>query len=236
MDSTAVLKRSFIASIMLLIFFGFYVTQYSTLFVQSNGLNRYAESIAINIPTRGRNDSEIQPNTTISPHVGGVHIDLDVLVLTVDEMYDRLVLITAFSDNHYKEAMGYIGTAQKYMPGKRIIVYDLGLSNTNKRKRQESDEVRKLCDVKLRRFPFNNYPQHFKNLKTYAWKPVIINDMSETQIEMDDSQRILVFGEDPSQISILIDANIVLNNIRSFPYCAIVFYFALHYRPQFGIP
>ncbi|XP_071853015.1 uncharacterized protein [Apostichopus japonicus] len=169
MDSTAVLKRSFIASIMLLIFFGFYVTQYSTLFVQSNGLNRYAESIAINIPTRGRNDSEIQPNTTISPHVGGVHIDLDVLVLTVDEMYDRLVLITAFSDNHYKEAMGYIGTAQKYMPGKRIIVYDLGLSNTNKRK------VRKLCDVKLRRFPFNNYPQHFKNLKTYAWKPVIIN-------------------------------------------------------------
>ncbi|PIK59010.1 hypothetical protein BSL78_04037 [Apostichopus japonicus] len=130
MDSTAVFKRSFIASIMLLIFFGFYVTQYSTLFVQSNGLNRYAESIAINIPTRGRNDSEIQPNTTISPHVGGVHIDLDVLVLTVDEMYDRLVLITAFSDNHYKEAMGYIGTAQKYMPGKRIIVYDLGLSNT----------------------------------------------------------------------------------------------------------
>ncbi|XP_071853018.1 uncharacterized protein [Apostichopus japonicus] len=169
MDSTAVLKRSFIASIMLLIFVGFNVTQYSTSSVQSNDFNRYAESIAINIPTRGRNDSEIQPNTTIAPHVGGVHIDLDVSVLTVDEMYDRLVLITAFSDNHYKEAMGYIGTAQKYMPGKRIIVYDLGLSNTMKRK------VRKLCDVKLRRFPFNNYPQHVKNLQSYAWKPVIIN-------------------------------------------------------------
>ncbi|XP_071853019.1 uncharacterized protein [Apostichopus japonicus] len=169
MDSTAVLKRSFIASIMLLIFVGFYVTQYSTLIVPSNDFNRYAESIVINIPIRGRNDSEIQPNTTIPPHVGGVHIDLDVSVLTVDEMYDRLVLITAFSDNHYKEAMGYIGTAQKYMPGKRIIVYDLGLSNTIKRK------VGKLCDVELRRFPFNNYPQHVKNLQSYAWKPVIIN-------------------------------------------------------------
>ncbi|XP_071853026.1 uncharacterized protein [Apostichopus japonicus] len=170
MDSSIVLKQCFIASTVMLFFVGFYVTQYSSLAVQSNGLIR-SESIphVRGIPTYEIHDVKVRPNTTIPPQDGVGSIDLDVSLPSVDEMYDRLVLIAAFSDNHYKEAMGYIGTAQKHMPGKRIIVYDLGLSNALQQK------VRQLCDVELRRFPFNNYPDHVRKLHSFAWKPIIIN-------------------------------------------------------------
>ena len=36
-------------------------------------------------------------------------------------------IVTAFSDNHYKEALDLIGSIQTHMPSKSIIVYDLGL-------------------------------------------------------------------------------------------------------------
>ncbi|XP_071853201.1 uncharacterized protein [Apostichopus japonicus] len=127
---------------------GFVLWQHSTVIIQSIG----------------GNNSRFVP----SP-IRYSDIDVDVSVPSIDELYDRLVLITAFSDNHYNEAMGYIGTAQKYMPGKRIVVYDLGLST------KKQHEVKRLCNVELRMFNFNDYPKHVSDLLTYAWKAIIIN-------------------------------------------------------------
>ncbi|KAJ8035356.1 hypothetical protein HOLleu_22555 [Holothuria leucospilota] len=96
-------------------------------------------------------------------------IDLDIAVPSVDDLYNRLVLVTACSSDHYNEAMGFIGSAQKQMPGKKIIVYDLGL---NQRMREK---MKSLCHVELRSFPFQAYPPHVGSLHTYAFKPILIN-------------------------------------------------------------
>ena len=56
-------------------------------------------------------------------------------------LYDRLVVVTAFSDNHFEEAKDMIAPMQICLPDKKIIVYDLGLNSTNRK------EVRKYCNV-----------------------------------------------------------------------------------------
>ena len=89
-------------------------------------------------------------------------------------LYDHLVVVTAFSDNHFEEAKDMIASMQICLPDKKIIVYDLGLSSKKKR------EVRKYCNVELRSFPFENYTQpHVKELNSYAWKPIIAKLVSQ---------------------------------------------------------
>ena len=84
------------------------------------------------------------------------------------ELYDQLVILTAFSDNHFEEAKDMIASVQTCLPDKKIIVYDLGLNPSHKK------QVLKYCNVELRSFPFKKYRQpHVKNLHTYAWKPII---------------------------------------------------------------
>lgn len=46
---------------------------------------------------------------------------------TLDRLYRQLQIVTAFSQNHYKEALGLIGTVQKEMPDKKLVIYDLGI-------------------------------------------------------------------------------------------------------------
>ncbi|KAJ8049104.1 hypothetical protein HOLleu_01695 [Holothuria leucospilota] len=36
-------------------------------------------------------------------------------------------------------------------------------------------QIKSFCNVQVRRFPFENYPAHVKKLKTYAFKPTLIN-------------------------------------------------------------
>lgn len=61
------------------------------------------------------------------------YIDLDEWIPDIDELYDKLVIVTAFSQNHFKEAQGIIGTAQRMMPNKKIVIYNLGINNETKR-------------------------------------------------------------------------------------------------------
>lgn len=116
----------------------------------------------------------LSPEEALSPDqskssVDNIFIDLDKYVPTIDELYNRLTLVTAWSQNHFREGLGFIGTAQQYMPEKKIIVYDLGLNN------KSLQEVKSMCNVEVRRFPFEKYPEHYKNLKKFAFKPTIIN-------------------------------------------------------------
>ena len=83
----------------------------------------------------------------------------DEELVDVRYLYNHLVVLTAFSDNHFEEAKDMIASMQTCLPDKKIIVYDLGLSSKSKR------EVRKYCNVELRSFPFKHYRQlHMKNL------------------------------------------------------------------------
>ena len=88
-------------------------------------------------------------------------------------MYRRLVVFTAFSSNHFKEALDMIGSVQKYLPYTKIIIYDIGLST------EERTEVGKYCNVELRIFNFEKYPPHVKNLMNYAWRPFMLEELAQ---------------------------------------------------------
>ena len=120
-------------------------------------------------------------------------------------LYNRLVVVTAFSENHFEEAKDMIASMQTCLPDKKIIVYDLGLSSTNK------NEVRKYCNVELRSFPFKHYRQpHVKDLKTYAWKPVIVKLVSQ---EYD----VIMYG-DASLRMTSCDMSRALHHLLKFPF------------------
>ncbi len=49
-------------------------------------------------------------------------------------------------------------------------MYDIGLTQ------EQLAEAGTWMNVEIRKFDFSKYPQHFRNLKNYAWKPVIMFD------------------------------------------------------------
>ena len=91
----------------------------------------------------------------------------------VDYMYCRLVVMTGISSNHFKESRDMIASVQKFLPNTKLIVYDLGL-NDNQRKTMLT-----YCNVELRTFHFELYPPHVKELFKYAWKPIMHRDVAE---------------------------------------------------------
>jgi hypothetical protein len=76
-------------------------------------------------------------------------------------------IITAASDDHYNELIESISTAYLYFPKTEIIVYDLGLSDTNRQ------AIKSLHNIQLRQFPFSSYPHYIHILSQYRWKTLV---------------------------------------------------------------
>ena len=92
----------------------------------------------------------------------------------VDYLFYQLAVVTAFSSDHFNEAQDMIASVQTNMPNIPIYVYDLGL------KSNEIKSLLKLCQVRVRTFPFDKYPPHFGKLAlNEAWKPIIISELAE---------------------------------------------------------
>ena len=85
---------------------------------------------------------------------------------------DHFKVVSAVSSNHYQEAKDMIASAQRFLPTTRIVVYDLGLQET------EREELKSFCNVEVRTFHFEHYPPHFKDLPKCAWKPEIIRTVA----------------------------------------------------------
>ncbi len=51
-------------------------------------------------------------------------------------------------------------------------MYDIGLNA------EQVYEVRKMCNVEVRHFNFSIYPEFMRPLKHYAWKPLVIKEVS----------------------------------------------------------
>ena len=94
--------------------------------------------------------------------------------MTVEDMYQRLVYVSALSDNHFKEAKDMFKTVIGYLPKNKLILYNLGLNE------EHIKELSAYENVEIRPFPFKNYSSlpHVKNLHTYAWKPIIVKIVS----------------------------------------------------------
>jgi len=86
--------------------------------------------------------------------------------------YCRLVIVTAASSNHYAESQDMIGSVQKFLPNTKLIVYDLGLT------RKQKETLHRYCNLEVRPFRHENYPPHTNILTTYAWKPLVINEVA----------------------------------------------------------
>ena len=89
-----------------------------------------------------------------------------------DVILCRTTIVSALSDNHYPEAVDFIASLQTFMPVSRIIVYNLGLTL------HRVNLLNTYCNVEVRNFNFSKYPPHVKKITTFAWKPIIINEIS----------------------------------------------------------
>ncbi|KAL4230304.1 hypothetical protein ACF0H5_010688 [Mactra antiquata] len=88
------------------------------------------------------------------------------------------VFVTAFDNRYYPQAQGLFKDLhlkflnnEKYHKNVHIIVYDLGMT-----KRQLRMLYHK-CKCEIRKFPYDQFPEHVKTLHTYAFKPIIVQQM-----------------------------------------------------------
>ena len=85
--------------------------------------------------------------------------------------FDLVTPVTGCSSNHSGEFKPHIEDFRKSFPGTKCFFYDLGLSD------EQINEVKNMPDLVYRKFDFNAYPEHVRNLQNYAWKPLIIQEM-----------------------------------------------------------
>ena len=105
-----------------------------------------------------------------------------------DFLYCRLVVVTAISSNHFREAQDMFASVQANLPHTRLIVYDLGLGVG------EKTQLSKYCNIEVRSLDFSKYPLHVKKLETYAWKPIITSEIiREYEVVMYGDASIRIF-------------------------------------------
>ncbi len=124
---------------------------------------------------------QVTPNRNVKLHVPDRKEKLDnpdLLNLDPEKLFNRTVIITGFSQNHFIEAKGMLASVQKFLPHTKIIVYDLGLD------KESLEQIRRMCNVdQVRHFDTTKYPAHVKNLHTYAFKPIIVMEaLSEFEV------------------------------------------------------
>ncbi|ELT88546.1 hypothetical protein CAPTEDRAFT_184987 [Capitella teleta] len=91
--------------------------------------------------------------------------------LTKGTAQDFVLTVTALKDTTMSKLSATILNIQQYFTGYRIIVIDLGL------KKQDAVKVKSWCNVIYRQFDFTAYPSHVRQLRTYAWRPLVIQDV-----------------------------------------------------------
>ncbi|CAJ0939208.1 unnamed protein product, partial [Mesorhabditis belari] len=78
------------------------------------------------------------------------------------------IFVTAFSENHWDEAKRLIALIRQHWRQQKVIIYDLGITSST------AAEINGFCNVELRKFPFDVYPQYVRQLAEYRWKPIVI--------------------------------------------------------------
>jgi len=84
----------------------------------------------------------------------------------------KMIVITAFSDDHFEEAKDFLGSMQTHMPLTNVLVYNLNLSEDKR------DYLNSLCNIEVVDFDFSKYPDFISDLNKYSWKPLIVNEVA----------------------------------------------------------
>ena len=94
--------------------------------------------------------------------------------LTLDakaQFFDVVVPVTGASSNHFGELMANVNYFPTRFPGTKLFCYDIGLDDS------QVSKLKNLPFVIYRKFDFDKYPPHVKNLLSYAWKILIIGEL-----------------------------------------------------------
>jgi hypothetical protein len=88
-----------------------------------------------------------------------------------------ITIITGASENHSKSLKQFLGTLQNIIITYQCYVYDLGLNE------ETSNSLKHLYPTFIyKKFDYSKYPDYFNikiNSGEYAWKPVIIEEVSK---------------------------------------------------------
>ena len=117
---------------------------------------------------------------------------------------DKIVIAGAVSSNHYKESMDMIASVQHFYPSLHIVIYNLGLTNL------QINTLESYCNVHVRQFNFSRYPDFVQNLRLFAWKPLMVHELSK---EFD-----FIFYHDASIRLMKPVVDIVLPLMKEFPF------------------
>ncbi|GMT06795.1 hypothetical protein PENTCL1PPCAC_28969, partial [Pristionchus entomophagus] len=82
----------------------------------------------------------------------------------------KVVFVTYSSSNHFYEARKSIRSMRSVFKNK-IIFYDLGLS------KDEISELNDVCNLEVRTFAFDKYPNFVARLMGYNFKPIIMAEV-----------------------------------------------------------
>ena len=82
----------------------------------------------------------------------------------------RPTMLSASDARFYDNVKNYVGSLHHYEPNLQIVIYDLGLTD------EQRNDMVKWRNVEVRTFDYDRYPEHVKNKKTFAWKPLLIKD------------------------------------------------------------
>ncbi|XP_059152074.1 uncharacterized protein LOC131938177 [Physella acuta] len=116
-------------------------------------------------------------------------------------VYD-VIIVTALSSNHFKESQAFLKSLHAevfpLLSNFHLVMFDIGLST------EENTQLKKHCRCTVVNFTFEEFPPHFKSLKCFAWKPVIIGSVyfkADVVIWMDASIRFHLPDAIPVMIS-----------------------------------
>ena len=83
----------------------------------------------------------------------------------------KAIVLTATSSNHWLESLDAIASVQNIMPDMKIIMMDLGMSA------EQAEQLQRLRNVEVRKFPFDSFPPHVRRLEVFAWKSLSMQMM-----------------------------------------------------------
>eukprot|EP00960_Hanusia_phi_P052556 761519-Hanusia_phi.AAC.5 len=84
---------------------------------------------------------------------------------------ERVQLVSSANSLYFQCLANLVGSIQLREPTLNITIYDMGFDEL------ESMVVSDWKNVELVRFPFENYPSHVRNLRNYAWKPLVYHEV-----------------------------------------------------------
>ena len=79
-------------------------------------------------------------------------------------------LVSSANSLYFQCLANLVGSIQLREPNLNITIYDMGFDEL------ESMVVSDWKNVQLVRFPFESYPPHVRNLRNYAWKPLVYRE------------------------------------------------------------